>query len=1199
MDTSTPRRGIERKIISSILWVGILPLAIALVAGYVSVRHWQSQTAQRMLATQVEKVATGWRIATRGHIDSVERLSTAPVVLETLRGEEIDPAELAETVKAAEPPVSEIGLSIAALYDREGEQIASSSPFPDGVEAILPTDPQWPDVVELNAPFIVMILDQFRGQVVVPIHETNGEPLGYAVKIFDIRRLVEFALGLDPILDVPPPRDVFILAYASHDGFREILLEPDPGDQGYIITDRPAESAVEELLRHTDDDGESAQRVATFPFGEEFSDAFVAFEPLFEDSPMYLMAARSVTDVFLYLNQAALAAVLFCAGIILILCLSAYRNVHNNIVRNLLLVNEGAQIIGQGDLELKLRIDTGDEIEELANSFNNMAAALKHNMRSLEESERKYRNLVNSMRDGIIQTDLEGRIGLLNPSGGEILGVASVDDLIGRHLRELFAEDAETVKALTDDLREQGFVERTRIWVTRHDGHRICLEISGNVMRNESGAITGIEGIFRDVTDSVVLEKEVGERAERISAINQIANVINSSLHAGRLYESLVREVQQIVPFDFASLSVLNERGDLFEMRTLWPERDESTTHSCSRVDEAWCAPRVLRMETSLIIEDVAAEPGQRLDDFPDDIRSCLCVPLYANERIIGTLNLGSRNPSDFSAHEIDVMNEMAPHVAAAIRNAQLLDSLQASLDEVTRAREELHAANEELKTLDELKTNLLSNVSHELRTPLVAVMGYTDMIYNGKVGPVNEVQRNYLSISLRNIEKLVTLIENLLDFSRLHRGAETLVFDTFDLVECARSSLEIVRPVAESREIELILSVPDESVLVEGDKGKLGQVFNNLLSNAVKFTHQGGSVTVEIVPSESSVEARVTDTGIGIPPEAIDRVFTRFYQYDGSSTRKYGGTGIGLSIAQDIVRLHGGRITVESEVGRGSTFRFSLPLRLARKGGERPAARLPVAETHLLVELITLDRSLSTQVRTYIDSEEMDVMVATDANHAMILAAKHRPDCLIVDYDEGRVSDDILDVVIERPEVRNCPIILLTQDESFFESRGGGVASRLKPGFRKSSLLSAIHYAVGHESESEEKLGNKILIVDDDPEIVQFMVRCLVAEGYVVDHCSSGEEALQMVTQREYGLVLLDIAMPGIDGWETCRRIKQNADLAGIKVHMVTAKSVDGMDDKIHESGADGVLLKPFRPEELLEMVSEVETVHGEKETT
>src|SRR5690606_23538996 len=136
----------------------------------------------------------------------------------------------------------------------------------------------------------------------------------------------------------------------------------------------------------------------------------------------------------------------------------------------------------------------------------------------------------------------------------------------------------------------------------------------------------------------------------------------------------------------------------------------------------------------------------------------------------------------------------------------------------------------------------------------------------------------------------------------------EELVFDTFDLADCARTSMEIIKPVSDSRDIALDLVSPEESVLVEGDKGKMVQVFNNLLSNAVKFNEGGGRVWIEIKIDGAQASVSVSDTGIGIPEEALDKIFTRFYQYDGSSTRKYGGTGIGLAIAQDIMRLHGSR---------------------------------------------------------------------------------------------------------------------------------------------------------------------------------------------------------------------------------------------------------------------------------------------------
>jgi signal transduction histidine kinase/DNA-binding response OmpR family regulator len=595
-----------------------------------------------------------------------------------------------------------------------------------------------------------------------------------------------------------------------------------------------------------------------------------------------------------------------------------------------------------------------------------------------------------------------------------------------------------------------------------------------------------------------------------------------------------------------------------------------------------------------LILDDLRSRPNSCGEAFPDDIASGVCVPLYASGHAIGALIVGAREPHRFGRNEVAVLEQLTPHVAVAIRNTELLENLQRSLHEVTEAREKLHEVNEELKTLDEMKTNLLSNVSHELRTPLVAVMGYTDMILNGKVGPINEVQREYLGISLRNIEKLVTLIENLLDFSRLHRGAEEMVYDTLDLVDCARMSIQIVQPVADSREIRLILKTPrDENgreipVIVDGDKGKLGQVFNNLLSNAVKFNSNGGSVTIEMWFADATVEVSVIDTGIGIPEDALDKVFTRFYQVDGSSTRKYGGTGIGLAIAQDIMRLHGSRLTVASRMGEGSTFHFSLNLSGAhqrREGADGP--RLPIpTETHLLIELVSQDRALSGQIRNLLYSENMDIIHAAFPSVAVSLANRYMPDCILVDTESGPLAAHILEEILADPSVGAIPICLLTNDDALYERFRGQVTGRVKRSFRKSTLLSGIHFALSRGVGSGEQLGNKILCVDDDPEIATFIARCLEADGYSVDRCDTGEAALERVRSGDYWLVLLDIAMPGIDGWETCRQMKTNATVAGLKVYMVTAKPIDKTMSEIRECGADGYLLKPFKAEELLALV-------------
>lgn len=1198
MRTEEPRRGIERKILTSILVVGILPMAVVLLAGYVMARVAQVSAVEQRLVDAAKNTAAGIRLALDPYWNRIRELSSHPdLSYQLTRYQEARTFEEQEDAKAEirvflQEEAGRAGGRVAlSVHDTHGNLLVSTR-ADDELEPVLKRV-----MAELEGPRFLRVrggneVNRYEATLASPVYEAStGVRLGYLTQTFSTDDLMRRVFGpvLTPMQRKVQP-EVYQVVYNSGNHLYVAYMDPGEGGAPPRVT---AERLDNRMVLILNDSGRHPERpVPLFRYASAVggpTDVFLAFYPIFEQGGYYVLVYQPQSSVYGVVNRTALLGILACFLFIAFLCLRAYRNVHNNIVRPVMLLNEGAQIIGQGDLELKLKIGTGDEIEELATSFNKMALALKRNIRRLEESEERYRSLVTSMRDGIYQTDHDGKITFMNPAGVEILGYTQHEEILGHSLRDFFLAEEDYVR-LVDDLDERGFVERLRIWMKRRDGRAICVELSANAARDDEGLADGVEGTLRDVTKSVRLEQESRERSERLSAINQIANVINSSLESGRLYESLVVEVRKLVDFDYAALALLDEETGTFQTRQLWPERGDREYRDYRTDGPESCAAWVSQQRQCLLVNDLTTPDSPYAGQFADGIRSCLCVPLYATGRIIGTLNLGSRRRRSFSARDIEVLEQIAPHIAVAIRNANLLDNLQQSLHEVTRAREELHAANEELKTLDEMKTNLLSNVSHELRTPLVSVMGYTDMIYNSKVGPINDTQREYLGISLRNIEKLVTLIENLLDFSRLHRGAEQLVFDTFDLVDCAHGSVQLIKPVADERDITVELVTPPGPILVEGDKGKLGQVFTNLLSNATKFNTAGGKVTVELRPSEDSVEAIVRDTGIGIPPEALDKIFTRFYQYDSSSTRKYGGTGIGLSISQDIVRLHGSRITVSSVVGQGSVFRFTLPLSVAREEESgQPVVEVPLPPTtQMLVELVTQDRALSAEVRSCLTSEGMDVIQAISAEHAVALARKHRPDCVLVDMElggNGRASGT-LEYLLSDSITGRLPIIILTNDDDAYNQYRPRVASRVKRGFRKSSLLSGIGYALNQGKIPSEPLGQRVLCVDDDPEVLTFIHRCLEGEGMDVDRCTSGSEALERAATREYGIVLLDIAMPGMDGWETCRRIKSDATLAGIKVYMVTAKPVDMGAPRTREAGADGFLLKPFRPEDLIELV-------------
>lgn len=235
--------------------------------------------------------------------------------------------------------------------------------------------------------------------------------------------------------------------------------------------------------------------------------------------------------------------------------------------------------------------------------------------------------------------------------------------------------------------------------------------------------------------------------------------------------------------------------------------------------------------------------------------------------------------------------------------------------------------AEAELRTLDELKTNLLSNVSHELRTPLVAIRGYTELISEGTSGPVTETQRRQLGVVLRNSDRLLELIDNLLQFSKHTFEKQSVQLQPCNLIDVAREGVAIALPRAQSAGLNLSGELPDSSVILTADPRQLLRVVTNLLDNAIKFTPSGGRITLAVRPEKDRVVLTVTDTGIGIPPEAQPRLFDRFYQVESGSTRSYGGTGLGLAITREIVGEYGGTITIASDPGAGTTVTVTLPL--------------------------------------------------------------------------------------------------------------------------------------------------------------------------------------------------------------------------------------------------------------------------------
>ncbi len=324
-------------------------------------------------------------------------------------------------------------------------------------------------------------------------------------------------------------------------------------------------------------------------------------------------------------------------------------------------------------------------------------------------------------------------------------------------------------------------------------------------------------------------------------------------------------------------------------------------------------------------IVDVAREGAQVLDTASDtrsarllkaieqtDFHSLLVAPLAAQDEHLGMVGVFFRRDDPPVGAKVPVLVSLCGQLALVIKNMQY--------------SEDLRRMNEELTHLDELKSDFVATMSHELRTPLTSIIGYSDMLMSGMTGELNEKQTAFVDSIVQSGETLLNLINDILDLTKIESGRLELVREPVDLRAALLAVLAFVKPRAAEKGIKIATFLPTDLPAVFVDPGKFNQILLNLLTNGVKFSHENGSVSVEARAAHGMVEIRVVDDGIGIAKEDQARIFERFTQIDSSATREQGGTGLGLAIVKELVELHGGTIRVQSKMGKGSSFIFTVP---------------------------------------------------------------------------------------------------------------------------------------------------------------------------------------------------------------------------------------------------------------------------------